>query len=103
VALDQVATVGHRLRDRGQGGRSEDLARAWLVATELTAGRAALAVADLASCIRRLEATGASRERVVDLIWSSTTDEMDDIRTQLYSKARAASDPAVADARAAGR
>jgi hypothetical protein len=81
VALDQVATVGHRLGERGTV--SAEAARAWLAASELTAGRAALLVADLATCVKRLEAQSASRERVVDLIWSSTTDELHEVKSEL--------------------
>jgi hypothetical protein len=81
VALDQVATVGQRLAERGVA--SVAAARAWLAATDLTAGRSSLVVADLATCVRRLEASGAGRERVVDLIWSSVTDELHQIRQAL--------------------
>ena len=93
VALDQVATVGHRLRERGLVSRSEEAAHAWLTATELTGGRAALVLTDLATCARRLEATGASSERIVDLIWSSTTDELHEIGERIYT---AASSPGTA-------
>ncbi len=81
VALDQVATIGHRLRERGVAAAAA--ARGWLAATELTAARAALLVADLPTCVRRLEAAGADRARVVDVIWSSTTDELAEVRQQL--------------------
>jgi tetratricopeptide (TPR) repeat protein len=88
TALDQVATVGARLRERGATA-SQELARGWLTATELTAGRAALLVSNLVTCVRRLEETGARRERVVDVIWSSTTDDFHDTRHLVYASAEA--------------
>lgn len=81
VALDQVVTIGERIC--GPGRTSEVLAAAWWAATELTAARAALAVADVARVVDRLEADGAPRERVLDALWSNVTDDLDEVRRGL--------------------
>ena len=88
VGLDQVRTIGHLLRERDT--RSEVEARAWLLASELTATRAAFAlVGDLEACARLTAAEPASalgmssRERVADLCWSSITDEVAAVRAAL--------------------
>jgi hypothetical protein len=88
TALDQVATVGARLAERGTTD-STALARGWLAATLLTAGRAALLVSNLVTCVRRLEDLGANRARVVDVIWSSTTDDFAETRRVVYASANA--------------
>jgi hypothetical protein len=81
VQLEQVAAVGRRLR--AAGTRAEAAALAWLQATDLTASRAALVLGnDLETCARLLASEPPSQtalpatQRLLDLIWSSVTEEL---------------------------
>ncbi|MGZ3427977.1 MAG: tetratricopeptide repeat protein, partial [Polyangia bacterium] len=81
AALDQLAAIGHRLRVRGT--RPQAAALRWLQASDLGVNRAALVVAgDVRRCARVLKdepppATALDApHRVLDLIWSSATDEV---------------------------
>jgi hypothetical protein len=84
AVLDQVAALGGRLR--AQGIHSEVAASRWLAACDATANRAAFVLCgDLAGCVAliRSETPGAAlsqEPRVLDLIWSSTTDELTSVR-----------------------
>jgi tetratricopeptide (TPR) repeat protein len=84
VALDQVATVGKRLAERGLGG--EAAAKGWLRATDKTAARAALIISDVATVWRRMRLAGADRERLVDMAWSSVCDEVHAVRAALTER-----------------
>jgi tetratricopeptide (TPR) repeat protein len=88
VALNQVAAVGHRMRSRSQ--RSEAIALAWLQAIDLTASRAGLVLAgDLARSARLLKHEApppgvlAAAQRVLDLVWSSVTEELFAVQAHL--------------------
>jgi tetratricopeptide (TPR) repeat protein len=88
AATEQVATVGERLR--AARVRPEAAALAWLKATDLTALRAAWALAgDLEAGARSIAAEGASplthpqTQRLLDLVWGSTTEEQFSVRRQL--------------------
>jgi tetratricopeptide (TPR) repeat protein len=81
AALNQAAGMGQALRARGE--KLPLGALAWLQASDLTASRAALAVVgDLPSCARSLKQEPPSptmlpaSRRVLDLVWSSVTDEL---------------------------
>jgi hypothetical protein len=81
AALDQVAALGHRLHARAV--RPDAAARRWLQAADLGINRAGLVVAgDLARCARLLKdeppPAGAlpADHRILDLVWSSTTEEL---------------------------
>jgi Tfp pilus assembly protein PilF len=84
----EVAQIGRMLRDNKV--RSEDAALAWLQATDLTGNRAGWALAgDLETCARIVAADGRSpltlqpTERLLDLVWSSTTEELFFVRKSL--------------------
>jgi hypothetical protein len=88
LVLDQMATIGRSLGERNV--RSDEAARAWMRATDLTAGRAALLlVGDLSLCVRLAEAEAeppgglALDERVHDLIAASVGEGMFAVREQL--------------------
>ena len=88
VQLEQVASVGRKLR--AAGVKSEAAALAWLQTSDLTASRAGLVLAgDLETCARLLaaEAQSASSlpamQRLLDLVWSSVTEEMFAVRKHL--------------------
>jgi len=81
AALDQVAALGHRLHARAI--RPDAAARRWLQAADLGINRAGLVVAgDLGRCARLLKdeppPAGAlpADHRILDLVWSSTTEEL---------------------------
>ncbi|MEO8700247.1 MAG: hypothetical protein ABI867_09390 [Kofleriaceae bacterium] len=87
VELDHARTVGKRLRDREVHPMTSALA--WLAATERTADRIGLVVVgDLSVCTRLLDrepqATGGGdMNRVLELIWSSITEELLGVRSRL--------------------
>jgi hypothetical protein len=78
--------LGKRLRARGVEPRQAALD--WLEATDRAADRVGLVVAgDLATCVRALEREPAGRsgkqDRILELVWSSVTDEMFAVRSRL--------------------
>jgi tetratricopeptide (TPR) repeat protein len=86
--LEQVKAIGGKLREAGV--RADDAALAWLRATDLTGSRAGLALAgDLETCARLLASEGQPAgaapptERLLDLVWSSVTEEMFAVRRSL--------------------
>jgi tetratricopeptide (TPR) repeat protein len=88
LQLEQVIAVGKKLRD--DGVRSDEASVAWLQAADLTANRVGYAlVGDLETCARLVAADGrptgtrAPTERLLDLIWSSVTEEMFTVRRHL--------------------
>jgi tetratricopeptide (TPR) repeat protein len=86
IALDQLVDLGRRVRARGLDATSAALG--WLEATERAADRIGLVVAgDLATCARALAqepAAGSGRhDRIVELIWSSVTEEMFAVRQRV--------------------
>jgi tetratricopeptide (TPR) repeat protein len=86
VELDQVLALGARLRDRNlQPLRS---AVEWLAATERAADRIGfVVVGDLANCVQVLErdpdATAGEINRIVELVWSSVTEEVLAVRARV--------------------
>ena len=79
--LEQVKAIGLKLREANT--RAEDAALAWLRATDLTGNRAGLLLGgDLESCARLVASEGqpagaaAPTERLLDLVWSSVTEEL---------------------------
>ncbi len=86
VELDQVLALGARLRERNiQPLRA---AADWLAATERAADRIGfVVVGDLASCARVLErdpdATTGEVNRVLELVWSSITEEVLAVRARV--------------------
>jgi hypothetical protein len=88
LQLEQVVAVGKKMREIGL--RSDEAAVTWLQATDLTAIRVGYAlVGDLETCARLVAADGrptgtkAPTERLLDLIWSSVTEEMFAVRRHL--------------------
>lgn len=86
--LEQVVAIGKKLRENGV--RTDEAAVAWLQAADLSAIRVGYAlVGDLETCARLVAADGrptgckAPVERLVDLIWSSVTEEMFAVRRHL--------------------
>ena len=86
VELDQVLALGARLRDRNlQPLRA---AVEWLAATERAADRIGfVVVGDLANCVRVLErdpdATTGEVNRVLELVWSSITEDVLAVRARV--------------------
>jgi tetratricopeptide (TPR) repeat protein len=86
VELDQVLALGARLRERNvQPLRA---AVDWLAATERAADRIGfVVVGDLANCARALErdpdATTGEVNRVLELVWSSITEEVLAVRARV--------------------
>jgi hypothetical protein len=86
VELDQVLALGARLRDRNlQPLRA---AVDWLAATERSADRIGfVVVGDLANCARILErdpdATAGEINRILELAWSSITEEVLAVRARV--------------------
>ena len=86
--LEQVAGIGRRLKQANV--KAEAAALAWLQATDLTASRAGLVMGgDLETCARLLAAEPAGAlalpptQRLLDLIWSSVTEELFAVRKHL--------------------
>ena len=83
VEMSQAQAIGARLRDRNVSPMTAALG--WLAATERSADRIAYAVVgDLALAARLLErdpvASGTDLDRVLELAWASTTEEMLGVR-----------------------
>ncbi len=85
---EQVVAVGKKIRENGM--RTDEAAVQWLQATDLTAIRVGYAlVGDLETCARLVAADGrptgckSPTERLLDLIWSSVTEEMFVVRRHL--------------------
>jgi hypothetical protein len=80
VDLDQVKTIGERLRVRGTD--PEAAVREWHAAADATATRVALAlIGDLPTCARLLATepgpqTAARAQRVLELLAASISDEL---------------------------
>ena len=79
--LEQVKAIGHKLLEANT--RPEEAALTWLRATDLTGNRAGLLLGgDLESCARLVASEGqpagaaAPTERLLDLVWSSVTEEL---------------------------
>jgi tetratricopeptide (TPR) repeat protein len=88
MQLEQVVAVGKKMRESGL--RTDEAAVTWLQATDLTAIRVGYAlVGDLESCARLVAADGrpngtrAPTERLLDLIWSTVSEEMFTVRRHL--------------------
>jgi len=88
VQLEQVTALGRKLR--AAGTKSDEAAMRWLQATDLTASRAALVLAgDLETCARLLAAEAQSAtalpatQRLLDLVWSSVSEEVFAVRKHL--------------------
>jgi hypothetical protein len=86
--VEQVAGLGRRLKQNNVKGESAALS--WLQATDLTASRAGLVMGgDLETCARILAAEAATpislppTQRLLDLIWSSVTEELFAVRKHL--------------------
>jgi hypothetical protein len=86
--LEQVVAFGRRLRQLGT--RSEAAALGWAQGTDLTAARAGLLLAgDLEISARLIASEPASptalptTQRLLDLIWSSVTEELFAVRRHL--------------------
>jgi len=94
IEIDQLTTIGARLAERGV-----DPARAaadWLDATDRVADRTAyLMCGDLATCVRAIEREPAARvtarDRILDLVWASVTEQMFAVLTRLERGAAEAS------------
>lgn len=81
IDRDQLTTIGARLRDRERS--CEAMVAAWLRAADLTASRVGLALAhDLERCAALIARepsaapVASAEERVIDLAWSSISDEL---------------------------
>ncbi|HXU68102.1 MAG TPA: SIR2 family protein [Polyangia bacterium] len=88
LQLEQVLAVGKKIRETGM--RTDEAAVQWLQATDLTSIRVGYAlVGDLETCARLVAADGrptgckSPTERLLDLIWSSVTEEMFLVRRHL--------------------
>ncbi len=86
VELDQVRTLGTRIRERGLNPMTSALG--WLSTTDRAADRIGLVVVgDLGACARVLAAepqtTANDVNRVLELIWASTTEEVLDVRARV--------------------
>ena len=83
VELEQVRTVGARLRER----KIQPMAAAigWLAATERAADRIGYVVAgDLPRCVRIIESEpNDSPLRITELVWSSVSDELCAVRARV--------------------
>jgi tetratricopeptide (TPR) repeat protein len=85
VELEQARTIGARLRERKVHPMTA--AVSWLTATERAADRIGLVVVgDLAKCVKGLERDpGAANDagRVLELAWSSITEDMLNVRARV--------------------
>ncbi|HZS37781.1 MAG TPA: SIR2 family protein, partial [Polyangia bacterium] len=87
-ALEQVAAIGRKLRQNGT--HAESAALDWLHASDLTALRAGwVMTGDLETCARLAAAEGhpagtlPPTQRLLELLWSSTTEELFSVRKHL--------------------
>jgi hypothetical protein len=84
ISLDQIAAMGEKIRER-----TDDVVGTvdrWLRASDLTAARAALALTgdiENAACILARETNDPQDPRLLDLVWSSTTDELHAVRRRI--------------------
>jgi len=81
VELDRALAIGTRLRERHI--EAMPAALRWLAAMEHAADRIGFVVAgDLAKCVRIVErdATADTPDRIIDLVWSSITEEVLGVR-----------------------
>ena len=84
VELEQARTIGSRLRERNV--QPMGAAVSWLAATERAADRVGLLVAgDLPRCVKILdrEPGGADATRVLELAWSSVTEDVLTVRAKV--------------------
>jgi tetratricopeptide (TPR) repeat protein len=84
VELEQARAIGARLREREVHPLTA--AVSWLAATERTADRIGLiVVGDLAKCVKILEREpgGTDAGRVLELAWSSVTDDVLSVRARV--------------------
>jgi tetratricopeptide (TPR) repeat protein len=82
VDLDQVVAIGGLLRERGVDPTAA--AQAWLDGTERVADRIGVVLAgDVATCVRAVERETHTTDRVVDLVWTSVTEEAFAVRARL--------------------
>jgi len=86
VALDQVVSLGRKLRIRSIDPQRAALG--WLEATDRAADRVGLVVAgDLATCVRVLEREPAGRsdkqDRILELVWASVSDDLFEVRSRV--------------------
>ena len=83
MELDSARMLGKRLVERGINPMTSSLQ--WLASTERAADRIGLVVAgDLATCVRTLAADpAADANRVLELIWSSTTEDVLGVRARV--------------------
>ncbi len=84
VELEQARAIGARLRERDV--QPMTAAVSWLAATERAADRIGLVVVgDLAKCVKILERdpAGSDAGRVLELAWSSVTEEMLNVRARV--------------------
>ncbi len=90
VELEQVRSLGGRIRDRKL--HPATAAAAWLAATERAADRIGFIVAgDVQRCARIVEAEPDSdANRVLELAWSSITEDMLNVRARVEGWASAA-------------
>jgi tetratricopeptide (TPR) repeat protein len=86
--LEQVSAIGRKLR--AAGIKSDEAALKWLQTSDLTTSRAGLVLAgDLEGCARLLAAEPQSAtalpatQRLLDLVWSSVTEEIFAVRKHL--------------------
>jgi tetratricopeptide (TPR) repeat protein len=82
VDLDQVVAIGGLLRERGVAPAAA--AQAWLDGTEKVGDRIGVVLAgDVTTCVRAVERETHTTDRVVDLVWTSVTEEAFAVRAQL--------------------
>jgi hypothetical protein len=86
VDLDQTLAIAARLRERGVDPVRAALG--WLAATDRAADRIGLVITgDLPACVRVLErerdAASGQRERILELVWASVTEEVLGVRSRI--------------------
>ncbi|HZJ67882.1 MAG TPA: hypothetical protein VFD36_30470, partial [Kofleriaceae bacterium] len=86
VELDQALAIAARLRERGVDPVRAALG--WLAATDRAADRIGLVITgDLPACVRVLErerdAASGQRERILELVWASVTEEVLGVRSRI--------------------
>ncbi len=92
LELDQIATIGSRIHERGLDAQAA--AQAWLDATDRASARIALALTgDLHACVRALvkdpAASDARESLILDLVRTNVSEEMFEVRSQLGRRTRA--------------